>query len=40
MTEPNMVRSKGQRIEAGTAGSYFGPLPKHYGMYLLCIVMH
>ena len=41
MTELNIVRSKRQRIEAGTAGSFFGPLPQRYGMLLLiCIVMH
>ena len=42
MTEPNVIRSKRQHIEAGTTGSYFGPLPKCYGMciYLLCIAMH
>ena len=46
MTEPNIVRSKRQCIEAGTAGSYFGPLPKHYGMCiciyyaLQCIEIH
>ena len=37
MTEPNIVRSKRQCIEEGTAGSYFGPLPKHYGM---CIYIY
>ena len=37
MTEPNIVRSKRQCIEEGTVGSYFGPLPKHYGM---CIYIY
>ena len=46
MTEPNIVRSKRQHIEEGTAGSYFGPLHKHYGMCiyiyyaLQCIEIH
>ena len=43
MTEPNKVRSKRQHIEEGTAGSYFGPLPKCfiYIYYaLLCIEIH
>ena len=42
MTEPNIVRSKRQRIEASTAGSFFGPLPKRYGrcmLLLICVVM-
>ena len=33
MTEPNIVRSKRQRIEQETAGSFFRPLPKRYGMF-------
>ena len=33
MTEPNIVRSKRQRIEQETAGSFFGPLPKRYGRF-------
>ena len=46
MTEPNIVRTKRQRIEEGTAGSYFGPLPKRYGRFshlyfaLQCIEIH
>ena len=43
MTEPNIVRSKRQKVEAGTAGSFFGPLPKSFGrciLLLICIVMH
>ena len=43
MTEPNIVRSKRQRIEEGTAGSFFGPLSKRYGRCMLsfiCVVMH
>ena len=47
MAEPNIiVRSKRQHIEEGTAGSYFGPLPNHYGMCmyiyyaLRCIEIH
>ena len=46
MTEPNIVRTKRQRIEKGTVGSYFGPLPKHYGRFshinfvLRCIEIH
>ena len=46
MTEPNIVRTKRQRIEEGTAGSYFGPLPKHYGRFshiyfaLRCVEIH
>ena len=42
MTEPFIVRSKRQKIEAGTAGSFFGPLPKRYGrciLPLICVVM-
>ena len=46
MTEPNIVRTKRQRIEEGTAGSYFGPLPKHYSRFshiyfvLRCVEIH
>ena len=46
MTEPNIVRTKRQRIEKGTAGSYFGPLPKRYSRFsylyfaLRCIEIH
>ena len=34
MTEPNIVKSKKQRIEEETAGSYFGALPQRYGELL------
>ena len=43
MTEPNIVRTKWQCIEEGTAGSYFGPLPKCYGRFffaLRCVEIH
>ena len=38
MTEPNLVRSKRQRIEEGTAGSFFGPLPKRYSKFYVFIL--
>ena len=38
MTEPNVVRSKRQGIEEGTAGSFFGPLPKRYGRCILFVI--
>ena len=31
MTEPNIVKSKKQRIQEETAGSFFGALPQRYG---------
>ena len=34
MTEPDIVKSKKQRVEEGTAGSYFGVLPQRYGELL------
>ena len=37
MTEPNVVRSKRQRIQEDTAGSFFGPLPKRYGRCILSL---
>ena len=34
MIEPNTVKSEKQRIEEGTAGSYFGVLPQRCGELL------
>ena len=43
MTEPNVVKSRAQRIREGTMGSYFGSLPQRYSKYIFdicCVAMH
>ena len=42
MTEPNIVRTRRQRIEAGNPGSWSGALPKHYivSIQIFCVAMH
>ena len=37
MTEPNVVKSRAQKIREGTMGGYFGSLPQRYSKYIFDI---